>query len=130
MKRFLAVAVSAALFSPAVVVPALFVEHAEVQAMSDTARRDIENIEKFLEKAAKGAIQEIMKVALREVSATARGIAKRTVDRMLNRIQGLDDPEVGEVIEVITDEVEEAGAVGDEVMIELVTTVTGEAIVD
>ena len=126
MKNFFAVAVSAALVSPAVVVPALLIENTEVQAsVSREARRDLDKIGHFLEKEAKDAIKGLIIAALLEVRETATGIAKRTVDRMRLRIQGLEDPEVEEIVDVIAEEAEEAGPViGDTVIAELVPVVS------
>ena len=128
MKRFFAVAVSAALVLPAVVLPALLIENTEVRAsISSKAKRDLDKIGNFLEKEAKDAIKDLIIAALLEVRETAIGKAKRTVDRMRLRIQGLDDPEVEEVIDVIAEEAEEAGPViGDTVIAELVPVVSVE----
>ena len=39
----------------------------------------------------------------------ATGILKRTIDRMIDRIKGLEDPKVQAVIDVISEEAKAAG---------------------
>ena len=106
MKRFLAVAVSAALISPVVVIPALLVESTEAQA---SVSSDLDKIAQFLEKAAKEKIQYCVISALDMMRLPATGILKRTIDRMIDRIKGLEDPKVQAVIDVISEEAEAAG---------------------
>lgn len=106
MKPFLAVAVSAALISPVVVIPALLVESTEAQA---SVRSDLDKIAQFLEKAAKEKIQYCVISALDMMRLPATGILKRTIDRMIDRIKGLEDPKVQAVIDVISEEAEAAG---------------------
>ena len=106
MKRFLAVAVSAALISPVVVIPALLVESTEAQA---SVSSDLDKIAQFLEKAAKEKIQYCVISALDMMRIPATGILKRTIDRMIDRIKGLEDPKVQAVIDVISEEAKAAG---------------------
>ena len=106
MKRFLAVAVSAALISPVVVIPALLVESTEAQA---SVRSDLDKIAQFLEKVADDKIQSCVVSALDMMRLPATGILKRTIDRMMDRIKGLEDPKVQAVIDVISEEAEAAG---------------------
>ena len=106
MKRFLAVAVSAALISPVVVIPALLVESTEAQA---SVRSDLDKIAQFLEKVAEDKIQSCVVSALDMMRLPATGILKRTIDRMMDRIKGLEDPKVQAVIDVISEEAEAAG---------------------
>ena len=106
MKRFLAVAVSAALISPVVVIPALLVESTEAQA---SVSSDLDKIAQFLEKVAKEKIQYCVISALDMMRLPATGILKRTIDRMNDRIKGLEHPKVQALVNVISEEAEAAG---------------------
>ena len=107
MKPFLAVAVSAALISPVVVIPALLVESTEAQA---SARSDLDKVAQLLEAVAEDEIQWCVIGTLQEMRLTATGILKRTIDRMINRLKGPAlHPPVQAVIDVISEEAEAAG---------------------
>ena len=124
MKRFLAVAVSAALISPVVVIPALLVESTEAQA---SVRSDLDKIAQFLEKVAEDKIQSCVVSALDMMRLPATGILKRTIDRMMDRIKGLEDPKVQAVIDVISEEAEAAGEpVEGEVIAELAVALSSK----
>ena len=124
MKRFLAVAVSAALISPVVVIPALLVESTEAQA---SVRSDLDKIAQFLEQAAEDKIQSCVVSALNNMRLTATGIRKRTIDRMNDRIKGLEHPKVQALVNVISEEAEAAGEpVEGEVIAELALALTSK----
>ena len=124
MKRFLAVAVSAALISPVVVIPALLVESTEAQA---SVRSDLDKVAQILEEVAVDDIQSSVLCSLGYMRLTATGILKRTIDRMIDRIKGLEDPKVQAVIDVISEEAEAAGEpVEGEVISELVLALTNK----
>ena len=126
MKRFLAVAVSAALVSPVVVIPTLLVESTAAQpALGSTARSDLDKIAQFLEQVAEDKIQYCVEGSLYTMRLTATGILKRTIDRMSDRLRGLEDPKVQAVVDVISEEAEAAGEpVEGLVIAELVATIT------
>ena len=124
MKRFLAVAVSAALISPVVVIPALLVESTEAQA---SVRSDLDKIAQFLEQVAEYKIQSCVVSALYNMRLTATGIRKRTIDRMNDRIKGLEHPKVQALVNVISEEAEAAGEpVEGEVIAELAVVLSSK----
>ena len=136
MKRVFAAFMSAAILAPITAIPVTLVTPIEAHALSQKAREARDRIEQALEAIATGLVTSFIKDAIASMRATSMGKVSQTLDRMRDGIERVEASaseegeaaEVEDVMEVIVDVCEEAGAVGDLVMTGLATIVTTEAV--
>ena len=136
MKRVLAAFMSAAILAPVTAIPITLVSPIEAHALSRKAREARDKIEQALEAIATGLVTTYLKDAIDTLRATSLGKESQTLDRMSEGIERVEDsaaadgelPDVDEVMEVVVEVCEDAGAVGDVVITGLATIVTGETV--
>ena len=136
MKRALAAFMSAAILAPVTAIPITLVSPIEAHALSRKAREARDKIEQALGAIATGLVTTYLKDAIDTLRATSLGKESQTLDRMSEGIERVEDsaaedgelPDVDEVMEVVVEVCEEAGAVGDVVITGLATIVTGETV--
>ena len=127
---------SAAILAPVTAIPITLVSPFEAHALSRKAREARDKIEQALEAIATGLVTSYLKDAIDALRATSLGKESQTLDRMREGIERVEDsaaedgelPDVDEVMEVVVEVCEEAGAVGDVVLTGLASTVTAETV--
>ena len=136
MKRALAAFMSAAILAPVTAILITLVSPIEAHALSRKAREARDKIEDFLKTVAEGLVVTYVTDAIKAMRASSLGKESQTLDRMSEGIDRVEASaseegelaEVSDVMEVVGEVCEEAGAVGDLVMTGLASIVTAEAV--
>ena len=136
MKRALAAFMSAAILAPVTAILITLVSPIEAHALSRKAREAQDKIEHVLEAVAADLVTDVIKDAIKAMRASSLGKESQTLDRMSEGIDRVEASaseegelaEVSDVMEVVGEVCEEAGAVGDLVMTGLASIVTAEAV--
>ena len=138
MKRVFAAFMSAAILAPITVIPVTLVTPIEAHALSRKARESRDKIERILESVAQNLVIDVIKDAIKSMHLSSLGKESQTLDRMSEGIDRVvassseegELAEVEDIMEVVVEVCEEAGAVGDLVITGLVSEVAAEAVAE